>query len=457
MNARRYLTIAASALVLGAPLVGGPAMLGGLAIAGSKADTVDARKAAKSAKDARKALAKKKAQLAVTLAEAAVAYDPKNGEYRKLLGETYLFAGRFVSAAQALGEALTLDPANGRTALNLALAQIANGEWTTARETLETHAATIPASDRGLAFALAGDPATAVELLSDAARQPGADAKTRQNLALSLALAGQWQQAKAVAAVDLPADQVDARIMQWASFSRPQNAYDQVAALLNVTPIADRGQPERLALARWMSVAVAAQQVASPVDNFMPGATAVDTAAATAEPAPAEVGSVAAVEIAAPAVTASGGTQIVFAERKEVVQAVPAPVATPVRVAAVKPAAEIKTAGSARVLKAEPATFTQSNGQWFVQLGAYDSAGVAREAWGRAVKRVPALQGLTPSSASVTTKVGAFERLAVGGLSRADATALCGKVRASGGSCFVRTGAGDKTASWAKGQRVASR
>jgi hypothetical protein len=96
MNARRYLTVAASALVLGAPVVGGPAVMGGLAIAGGKTETIDSRKAATSAKAARKALAKKKAQLAVTLAEAAVAYDPKNGEYRKLLGETYFFAGRFV-------------------------------------------------------------------------------------------------------------------------------------------------------------------------------------------------------------------------------------------------------------------------------------------------------------------------------------------------------------------------
>ncbi|ODP37001.1 SPOR domain-containing protein [Sphingomonas turrisvirgatae] len=457
MNARRYLTIAASALVLGAPLIGGPGLLGGLAVAGAKADTADTRKAAKAAKDARKALAKQKAQLAVTLAEAAVAFDPKNGEYRKLLGETYLLAGRFVSAAQALNEALSLDPASGRIALNLALAQIANGEWTTARETLTTHQATIPASDRGLAFALAGDPGTAVAVLSEAARQPGADAKTRQNLALSLALAGQWQQAKAVAELDLPADQVDARIMQWASFSRPQNAYDQVAALLNVTPIADKGQPEQLALARSMSVAVAAQQVADPVDTFMPG-IAVDSAAVTVPAAaPAEVGSVAAVTVAAPSVSMAGGAQIVFAERAEVVQTMPVAVARPVRAAAVKPAVEHKAVGTMRNVKAERASFAQSNGQWFVQLGAFDSAGVARDAWGRAIKRVPALQGLTPSSASVTTKAGAFERLAVGGLNRSDALALCRTVRSSGGSCFVRTGAGDKVASWAKGTRLAAR
>src|SRR5690606_18986676 len=146
------------------------------AVANNTVLTQDAKKAAKEAEAARKALKGGEGQRAVTHAEAAVAFDPRNGEYRELLGETYLFAGRFVSAAQALNEALSLDPANGRTALNLALAQIATGEWATARQTLDTHAGTIPASDRGLAIALTGDPAAAVAVLMDAARQPGADA-----------------------------------------------------------------------------------------------------------------------------------------------------------------------------------------------------------------------------------------------------------------------------------------
>jgi Flp pilus assembly protein TadD len=450
------LKIAASVLVLGAPLVGGTALVGGFAVASGKTETIDAKKAAKFAQAARKALKKGNGQLAVTQAETAVSLDPKNGEYRKLLGETYLFTGRFISAAQALNEALSLDPANGRTALNLALAQVATGEWTTARQTLETHAASIPVSDRGLAFALAGDPGTAVALLSDAARQPGADAKTRQNLALSLALAGQWQQAKAVAAVDLPPDQVDARIMQWATFSRPQNAYDQIAALLNVTPVADKGQPEQLALARSMSVAVAAQQVADPVDTYMPGPAVAETAAAAVAPAPApaEVGSVAKVEIA-PAITAPSGSQIVFGERKEIIQTVPVPVMLAKRAAVVKPVVEAKaSAGAVRVLKTQPVVkFAQAKGEWAVQLGAYDSSGVARDAWGRAVKRIPALSGMTPSSASIKTDAGAFERLAVGGLSRADAKALCNKVRSSGGKCFVRTAAGDKAVNWSKRAR----
>ena len=460
MNARRFLTIGVSALVLGAPVVGGPSLIGGLAVA-SDAVAQDAKRAAKEAQAARKALKGDNPQKAVTHAEAAVAFDPKNGEYRQLLGETYLRAGRFVSAAQALNEALSLDPANGRTALNLALAQIAVGEWSTARQTLETHAGSIPASDRGLAIALAGDPATAVTLLTDAARQPGADAKTRQNLALSFALAGQWQQARAVAGVDLSPDKLDARLMQWASFSRPQNAYDQVASLLGVTPAADRGQPEQLALARSMTTAVAAQQVADPVENYMPDTGVATASAAAASPATAVDTAMTGAEIA-PAITAPSGTQLVFGPRQEVVQAIPAR-AVRSAVAPAAPAVARVEVGARKPLaiavKAPVDEFKAGKGSWVVQLGAYDNAGIAQDAWGRAVRRTPALKGMTPSSASVSTRAGSFQRLAVGGFDRAGADTLCRKVRAGGGNCFVRSGSGDKTASWAKPARtqVASR
>ncbi|MCR5872017.1 MULTISPECIES: SPOR domain-containing protein [unclassified Sphingomonas] len=440
MNLRRILTVSVSALVLGAPIVGGPTLIGGLAVASGGVETADLRRAAKEAAAATKALKKGEGQKAVTHAEAAVTLDPRNGEYRKLLGEAYLFAGRFISAAQALNEALSLDPANGRTALNLALAQIATGEWDVARQTLAMHSATIPASDRGLAMALAGDPAGAVGLLMEIARQPGADAKTRQNLALSLALAGQWQQARAIAALDLSPDQVDGRIMQWASFARPQNAYDQVAALLGVTPIADNGQPERLALAQSMTSAVAAARVADPVDTYMPGPAPVEAVAAVA----ATAVDVAATDVAqGPSITAPSGQQVVFGPRQEIVQAIPT--------RAVRAETSVASVGAIKPVRADvPSVQRFAKGSWYVQLGAYDSVGVARDAWGRLVKRTPQLKGLTPASASVSTRAGAFQRLSVGGLARADADALCRDVRSDGGNCFVRSAAGDKPASWVR-------
>ena len=174
------------------------------AVAGARSSAREASAAQKHADRARKAIARRDAVAAVQSAELAVGLAPRDADCRALLGQAYLLAGRFDSAHTALADALKLAPDNGKAALNLALAQIAGGDWAGARATLDSHADTIAISDRGLAMALAGDPAGAVALMLPVARQPGSDAKLRQNLALSLALAGRWQDARLVASLDLP-------------------------------------------------------------------------------------------------------------------------------------------------------------------------------------------------------------------------------------------------------------
>ena len=120
MNSRKMIKFGLSALVLGGVAVTGVATQGFTNTAFATAGA-SAKKAASEAKDARKAIAKRKAGEAVQHAEAAVANDPANAEYRALLGQAYLLAGRFTSASQALADALTLNPQDGRVALNLAL------------------------------------------------------------------------------------------------------------------------------------------------------------------------------------------------------------------------------------------------------------------------------------------------------------------------------------------------
>lgn len=430
MRTRSILSLGLSALVLGGTMVG-CASQGSLAVAAGKAQDRSAKEAAKQAEGAREAIAKRKADKAVKFAEAAVSLDPQNSEHRALLGQAYLLAGRFVSAKDALTDALTLDPGNGRVALNLALSQIALGDWETARQTLAGHADSIPVGDRGLALALAGDPAGGVAILGEAVRAPEANAKTRQNLALALALAGRWGEAQAVAAIDVSPAEVDKRILQWASFARPANAYDQVAALLRVTPVEDAGQPVALALAQSASTQVAAVSTVDPIDAYMPAA---------AEEAPqiaAEMGQAVAAsdpaELAQPAAPAASG--VVFGPRQEIVQAIPI-----VAERAVAQAAPRKPSGS-----------------YVVQLGAYRDTGAARAAWYNVSQRVSSLSGHAPSGMKVKTAKGVFHRLSVNGFSRAEATELCGQVKASGGNCFVRAAAGDAVASWAKGPQVASR
>lgn len=446
MNARKIIKFGLSALVLGGVAVTGVATQGFTSSAFATSGA-NAKKAASEAKDARKAIAKRKADAAVRHAEAAVAYDPANAGYRALLGQAYLLSGRFTSASQALNDALSLDPEDGRVALNLVLAKIAQGDWAGARSTLQTHADRIPASDRGLAFALAGDPVTAVEILGPAAREATATAKTRQNLALSLALAGRWKEAGEIAAMDVSPDQLQARLTEWAKFARPANAYDQVASLLGVHAVEDGGQPVALALAQQPNVALAAVAPATdPVDAYMPG---VPQGAA-------EVAAEAGVEVAAapqpdvqpePQQVAGTGPQVVFGPRAEIVQQVRVAQAAPARVAPAKvPArtAAAPVAATAVAAKAQP-------GNFYVQLGAYQNAAVARDAWARHSRRVPALRDETPQGVQFSTRAGNFYRLSVGGFARNDAASLCQQVRASGSPCFVRVQAGDSVAAWVKG------
>jgi len=449
MNSRKMIKFGLSALALGGVAVTGIATQSFTSTAFATSGA-NAKKAASEAKEARKAIAKRKAEAAVQHAEAAVANDPTSADYRALLGQAYLLAGRFTSASQALNDALTLAPQDGRIALNLTLAKIAQGDWAGARTTLQAHADTIPASDRGLAFALAGDPVTAIDILQPAAREATATAKTRQNLALSMALAGRWKEATQIAAMDVSPDQLQTRLTEWAAFARPTNAYDQVASLLGVKPVQDGGQPVALALAQQPGVAIAAAApAADPVDAYMPGVP--QGAAQAATDAGVEVAAAAPQTEAQPEPqqVAGTGAQVVFGPRAEVVQQVqqvrvaqPAPVRAapakaPVRTAAVSASAPV-------VAKAKP-------GNYYVQLGAYENAAVARDAWGRHSRRVAALRDQTPQGVQFSTGAGNFYRLSVGGFDRNGAAALCQQVRASGSPCFVRVQAGDTVAAWVKG------
>ena len=460
MKTRAALTLGLSALALSGTLAVVATQAGSMAFASARSESHAERRAASEAAKAQKALAKGKIAEAVLHAEAAVGFRPQVATYRVLLGTTYLKAGRFDSARQSYADAVSLEPGNGKAALNLALTQIATGDWSGARRTLDTHSDSIAASDRGLAMALAGDPTGAVEVLNVAVRRPDADAKTRQNLALSLALAGRWQEAKTMVAVDVAPQEVDQRIMQWAAFARPKSAYDQVAGLLGVTPVQDSGQPLELALnGSGPAMAAAVPPPETPAQPASENATAVADAATTA-PAPEANVAVAAVAVAPAAVAvapvavtpsptpAPAFSSVVFGPRQEVVQRLPA-----VAVRAAAPvhmgSQAMPVPGPARaVVKTARASFAKGN--FFVQLGAYENAGVAKDAWGRATRRDASFTAHTPSGMNVSTSAGKFYRLSVGGFARNDAVALCESYRAKGGTCFVRAAAGDQAASWAR-------
>ena len=417
MTNRAIVSLSLSALMLGGSVVG---CAGGDHVA-LISDT-SPKLAATAADEAGKALARGRADDAVRLSEQAVAARPQQVDYRVLLAQSYLKAGRFASARQAFSDVLQLQPDNGKAALNLALAQIGLGDWASARAMLEAHAATIPAADRGLAMALAGDPAEAVELLTVAVRSPDATVKTRQNLALALALAGHWAEAKAVAASDLSPAEVDRRMTQWAAFARPAGAADQVSTLLGVVPVADAGQPIALALVAPAPIATEPVKVADAPVAVAPEAAPVEVAA-SAVPVQAAVATV------------------------QPLPATPKPAGLPVGLAASShqrvPVASVRRAAT---------------GNWYVQIGAFQNAGVARNGWALAVRRDAAFRGLTPEGTGFRARTGLVYRLSVGGFSRGQADAMCRSYRARGGACFVRSAAGDQIAQWArKDVQLASR
>lgn len=435
MKTRALLLGGMSALLLGGTMVGCAANGGAVASASDRSGALAAKNAAADAGRAQTALARRDGTAAIGYAEGAVALMPQSAEYRLLLGQSYLQGGRFTSATRAFADTLQLSPNNGKAALNLALSQVATGDWQAARQTLMVNAASIPAADRGLAMSLAGDTAGGITLLTEVARSPESSAKVRQNLALSFALAGQWQAARVVAAADMAPADVDARLEQWAAFAQPAHASDQVAGLLGVRAAADAGQPVALAL-----------NTAVPV---VPGAP--EQALAAADPvvveAPVEVAST---PVAGPT---AGFSKVSFGPRQEVVQSLPTmmlrPAGGPIKVASTR----VASATAAYEVKAPAA------GNWYVQLGAFESAGVAKDAWGRASRRFAVLAGYTPNGMSFKAKGEDYYRLSVGGFSRAAADSMCRQYRAKGGACFVRMGAGDAMAQWLRksGMQMASR
>ena len=80
-----------------------------------------------------------------------------------------------------------------------------------------------------------------------------------------------------------------------------------------------------------------------------------------------------------------------------------------------------------------------------VQLGAYSSAGRVEAAWTNVARKFTALRDYEPTSARFAGPNGVVYRLSVKGFdSRSEAASLCASLKLSGGSCFVRTVAGDR-------------
>ena len=374
---------------------------------------------------------------ALSLGEAAVEYRPNDASFRALLGNIYLAAGRYASAERSYHDALTLAAPDPQVVLKYALVQIAQGKSDAAVAMLGEAQSLVDPTDLGLALALAGRAQDAIAVLEPAARMRGADARTRQNLALAHALGGDWETARMIALQDLAANQLDARMSEWLAMARPGQASAQVAAFIGIQPIAnDPGQPTRLALAKPANAvrqAAVAAPPPAPVAFVAPVEPAPQVAdlAPPAEP-PVEIATMVK-EAFAPIVEAL--TPAAPAPRKVAVKA-PRPALSPVAARLSQSLAALRRDAALR-----PAT---GRSRAVVQLGAFDSRSLIAGAWSRAAGRHAALRHYIPVTARFATTKGTFYRLSVKGFaSDREAMTLCGQLKRSGANCFVRAAFND--------------
>ena len=395
---------------------------------------------------------------AVAKAERAVQAAPRDAAARAALGSAYLAAGRFASAAQSFDDALNLGDESAATVLGLALAETARGNSAAAVELLHDWRDAIPAGDLGLAYALAGETARGVQVLTNAVRDGDASAKTRQNLAYAYALDGRWREARVMVAQDVPADQVDARLREWLSMNRPEYVTARVAHLLGATPVADSGQPQALALANFPGTGELAAEAQAQVV-----AAAEPVAPVALEAVPVVQAPVFQAQTELPAMSGSGA----------------APVAQPITLAALdhrstgiasdapsfatisspsRSAAQPRVVGKSMRTKfvSDPRPVTQpgkgkglaaitaianaiSGGSHWLQLGSYTNPAIARDGWGKFTRRTPALKGYKSVTTTATVNSVPVWRIAATGFgSYADASKMCAKVKSRGGACLVK-------------------
>ena len=433
--------------------------------------TASAPRAEVSFDKAQSALEKGKTSQAIMHAEAAVLADPRNGSYRALLGAAYLEAGRYTAASQSFADALELGDTDARTVLSYALTTTAIGENKKAlKELLDWETALDPA-DAGLALALAGNPKRGVFVLTNALRAGQNTPKVRQNLAYTYALDGNWRAARVMAAEDVPADKLDARLSDWAMKARPEDYMLRVSSLLGIAPVGDNGVPASLALANFPSTQemVADAKAQMPTDKApaqvaaAPGkpsqaetmsfeSMAEDIAVKTLDPSPKRVA--AAPVTPAPKPSPSPAPR---ASSKPAAPAAPRFVSNPVSQTLPASSAQNRAAPAPKPApKRVASTPAPAGDSHMVQLGSYVSKEEAKRGWTSLKRKFPQLASHDVVITKAEVKGKTYYRVAAAGFGRQGAAQLCSTVKSAGRGCFAYSKTNPPKGAVEEGTRIAA-
>ncbi len=372
----------------------------------------------------------------VAKAERRVERSPESASARTELAQAYLLSGRFDSAATTFEDAVALGGDNARTGLGLALAYIGAGRNAEAFAVLGRWREEMPQADFGLAIALAGRPALGVAVLTEAVRGGDNDAKTRQNLAYAYALDGKWAQARLIASQDVPADQLEARLQEWARKARPAASRERVAGLLGTPVRADPGQPAALALGGPKTeTRLARADIPAPTfgqaaaDELDP--VEADEPSASTEPLPvaaptAEAETVAPISLALAADEPASASSSKF---------VSSPVIQEIAKSESIFQASVDKMTTQKIVPAEKASPPRS--PHLVQLGSFSTRAAAERAWGVFVGRNPALKNHSMRITEADVLGRRYYRVAAEGFDATSARSMCASVKRSGGGCLA--------------------
>lgn len=417
------------------------------------------------ASDAHRAMEHGRTSEAIQHAELAVTAEPHNAQYRLTLGNAYLQEGRFASASTTFQDAMTLGNNSPRAALSLALALTGEGRFNEASSLLRDWEGEIAAGDLGLAYALAGQPERGIHILTNAVRQGQNTVKVRQNLAYAYAVAGRWREARMMVEQDVPADQVGARMQEWAQMTHAEAYQYRVAGLLGVPAgVRDLGQPVHLALNYndGMEQLAAEASAQSPVAGGELAALETPTAAPVAARSAPEIGLDTYQAAAAPpvnfaenfaaptpealalapvttdtmAVVSSPLVQDVQARQRPAPSAPAAATAVPRR-SAVASASAAPAPALAR--SSVPSSGPVADATHLVQLGSFSSEQGARRAWGIYVSRHPELADHEMVITEAVVRGKRYWRVSAGGFNVASSRSMCSNVNnsSSGEGCIT--------------------